>query len=246
MKNASFTSNTTSLSTARGNIFLDEFIPENNERAACVIMSHGFNSCAAELHDIAKILAQNGIYAVCYDFNGGGNKVRSTGKTTDMSVSSEQDDLKDLINFIKDRYQFDKIYLYGESQGGFVSAITAPDIADIAGLFLVYPAFVIPHDWLGKDEDTLPDEFEFMDVRLSKTYYYGVPRYDVFAKATNFSNPVKIWHGAADPIVDPAYSLKLVKNYEKCELKIISGLGHWFPPTLRSEIAIEIADSINS
>ncbi|WP_294484144.1 alpha/beta hydrolase [uncultured Ruminococcus sp.] len=246
MKTDKFKINTASLSTDQGDIVIDEFIPETEGRYPCVIMSHGFNSCAEELHDIARVLAENGIYALCYDFNGGGNKGRSTGKTTDMSVLTEQNDLMAVLEYVKSLPLTGEIYLYGESQGGFVSAITAPDIPDIAGLFLVYPAFVIPHDWLSRDESTMQGEFEFMGVKISKTYYDGIPRYDVFAKASEFKMPVKIWHGGADPVVDPEYSLKLVKTYEQCELKVISGLGHWFPPEQREVIAEEIVRSIKA
>lgn len=246
MKTDNFKINTTSLSTTQGDIVIDEFIPAAEGKYPCVIMSHGFNSCAEELHDVAEILAENGIYALCYDFNGGGNKGRSTGKTTDMSVMTEQNDLREVFAYVKSLPQTGDIYLYGESQGGFVSAITAPDIPDIAGLFLVYPAFVIPHDWLSKDESTMQGEFEFMDVKLSKTYYDGIPRYDVFAKAAEFKKSVKIWHGGADPVVDPEYSLRLVKTYEKCELKVISGFGHWFSPEQREVIAEEIVHSIKA
>jgi hypothetical protein len=244
MDKTNFVINTASLSTPRGDIVFDEFIPDTDGNLTCVVMSHGFNSCATELHDIAEILAANGIYAICYDFNGGGNKGRSTGKTTDMSVATEQEDLKAVIAYVKECSQINRIYLYGESQGGFVSALTAPEIADIAGLFLVYPAFVIPHDWLQKKISS--GEFEFMDVKISKTYYDGIPRYDVFAKAAEFRLPIKIWHGGADIVVDPKYSLELVKKCEKCELKVISGLGHWFPPEVRSVIAQEIVDSLRA
>ncbi|SEK20652.1 alpha/beta hydrolase [Ruminococcus albus] len=246
MKSTDFTMITTSLPTEQGNIIIDEFIPAIDGRYPCVIMSHGFNSCAEELHDIAEKLAENGIYALCYDFNGGGNKGRSTGKTTDMSVLTEQNDLRAVIGYVKSLPQTGDIYLYGESQGGFVSALTAPDIPDIAGLFLVYPAFVIPHDWLSRDESTIQGEFDFMGVKLTRAYYDGVPRYDVFAKAAEFKKSVKIWHGGADPVVDPEYSLKLVKCYENCELKVFSGHVHWFPPELRAVIADEILRSIKA
>lgn len=234
---------TSIIDTPRGNIHCTEYIPKNGGNSA-VILSHGFNSCADDLADVAKKLAECGIYAVCYDFNGGGVRCKSTGKTTDMSILTEQADLRDMISLVRSRPQIKKIYLYGESQGGFVSALTAPEFADIEGIFLVYPAFVIPNDWLNKQESELQGEFDFMGVKLTKTYFDGVPRYDVIAKAAEFTRPIRIWHGAADPVVDPEYSLKLVKACNKCELTVFSGLGHWFPPEYRERVADEIAAAI--
>ncbi len=238
-----YNTNTSSLESKHGKIVFTEYIPKT-EKAPCVIMSHGFNSCADELTDVAEKLAENGIYAICYDFNGGGTRCKSSGKTTDMSVLTEQDDLRDMVSYALAQSRTDGLYLYGESQGGFVSAITAPELESVKGLFLVYPAFVIPHDWLGKTEDEIAGEFEFMGVKLTRTYYDGVPRYDVTAKAAEFKKPIKIWHGGADPVVDPEYSLKLVKAAEKCELTVFSGLGHWFPPEIRKRVAAEIVERV--
>ncbi|MBP1535611.1 MAG: alpha/beta hydrolase [Ruminococcus sp.] len=239
-----FTTNEVSVARGKEKIVCTEFIPVTAGKHPAVIMSHGFNSCAAEVCDVAKTLAANGVYALCYDFCGGGNKGKSTGKTTEMSVLTEQDDLRAVIAYVQGREDADKLYLYGESQGGFVSALTAPEYSGLSGLFLVYPAFVIPHDWLGKKEEEISGEFDFMGVKLTRAYFDGVPRYDVVAKAAEFQNSVKIWHGGADPVVDPSYSLELVKTYKNCELTVFSGLGHWFPPELRQRVAAEMISAI--
>lgn len=239
-----FTANEITVTRGNEQIVCTEFIPQIGGRYPAVILSHGFNSCASEVDDVAKLLAEQGIYALCYDFCGGGNKGKSTGKTTEMSVLTEQEDLRQIIEYVSNREDTDSIYLYGESQGGFVSALTAPEYPELAGLFLVYPAFVIPHDWLSKDESELEGEFDFMGVMLSRAYYDGVPRYDVVEKAARFEKPVRIWHGSADPVVDPSYSLELVKNYKHCELKVFSGLGHWFPPEVRHMVAHDMIAAI--
>lgn len=245
MSQTGYYTENTAIESKHGRIVMTEYIPRKDGKYPAVILSHGFNSCAEELGDVAAVLAENGIYALCYDFNGGGMRCKSSGKTTDMSVLTEQEDLRSVIAYVKSRPDTEKICLYGESQGGFVSAITAPEYTDISGLFLVYPAFVIPRDWLCKEESELQGTFEFMGVPLTRKYYEGVPRYDVFAKAAGSKSPVRIWHGSADPVVDPEYSLRLVGSYEQAELTVFSGLGHWFPPEIRSRVAKEIVAAIN-
>ncbi|MCM1228136.1 MAG: lysophospholipase [Clostridium sp.] len=93
--------------------------------------------------DYAEELAQHDIAAYCFDFRGGGGN-RSDGNTTEMSVMTEVSDLETIIidavewDFVDDN----RIILFGESQGGIVSAITAARHNDeVAGLILAYPAF---------------------------------------------------------------------------------------------------------
>lgn len=244
MSQTNFNVNKTTVESKYGIISMTEFIPDISKTRPAVILSHGFNGCGDDLGDIAAQLAQNGICAVCYDFNGGGTRCKSSGSSTEMSVLTEQEDLRAVIAHVSSLPEIDRIYLYGESQGGFVSALTAPEYPEIAGLFLVYPAFVIPHDWLSRDENEMQGTFEFMGLPISRKYYDGVPRYDVFAKAVEFKNPVKLWHGSADDVVAPDYSLRLVKSYEKAELTVIGGFGHWFSPEIRSRIAGEMVAAI--
>ena len=57
-----------------------------------------------------------------------------------MSVSTEISDLEVVIDYIKNNVFPEKLFLYGESQGGFVSALTGAKRKDISGLVLLYPA----------------------------------------------------------------------------------------------------------
>ena len=56
-----------------------------------------------------------------------------------MSVETEQNDLRNVIDMISglDNADDSKLYLYGESQDGFVAALTGAEIPDrIAGMCL--------------------------------------------------------------------------------------------------------------
>lgn len=120
---------------------------EYKGKLPAVILSHGYNSSHRELLDMAECLAKSGFAAYCYDFCGGSAVSKSGGSSLDMSIETEISDLKAVIKTISetDHIDTDRIYLYGESQGGFVSALTAAQIPDkIAGEVLLYPAFCIP------------------------------------------------------------------------------------------------------
>ncbi len=136
--------------TIRGVVYL----PCNTDgKIPTVILSHGYNSSYRCLCDLAESLAKNGIAAYCYDFCGGSTKSISDGKTTEMSIATEQADLLCMLDFVRGQTTTDpdRVFLYGESQGGFVSALTAAENKEkIAGMALLYPAFCIPDNWLGK------------------------------------------------------------------------------------------------
>ena len=90
-----------------------------------------------------------------------------------MSVETEQNDLRNVIDMISglDNADDSKLYLYGESQGGFVAALTGAEIPDrIAGMCLVYPAFCIVDQWLSMEPAAMTEPFRFMgEMTLSRT-----------------------------------------------------------------------------
>lgn len=214
-------------------IFGTLYIP-NNGRAKhpVVILSHGFNGTGADMKDMAEEIARSGVLAYTFDYCGGSTRSQSSGKSVDMSIETEQDNLRNVIDMISglDNADGSKLYLYGESQGGFVAALTGAEIPDrIAGMFLVYPAFCIVDQWLSMDPATMTEPFRFMgEMTLSRTYYDGVPRYDIYKHISSFTNPVLIWHGDNDQVVDISYAHKVKEAFPDSDLTIIKGAGHGF------------------
>ncbi len=220
------------ISFDKNEIYGKLYVPKNGRDVhPAVILSHGFNSAGSDMEDVAMYLAENGIAAYTYDFRGGSTRSKSSGRSKDMSILTEQEDLREVIDTISslDFCDSDNIYLYGESQGGFVSALTGAEIPEkIAGMFLVYPAFCIPDDWLGKNPDELEGTFNFMGLDISRKFFDGVPRYDVFEHVKKFTNPVLIFHGDNDNVVNLSYSERLVKCFPNARLTVVKGAGHGF------------------
>ena len=121
--------------------------PENKQPA--VILCHGFmgNQSGEATH--ARFFAKQGYAAFTFDFNGGGVGSKSDGLFENMSVMTEVEDLKQVIQYVQSRPYVDRsrIILHGSSQGGFVSGITAAQLGDaIWKLILIFPALCIPDD----------------------------------------------------------------------------------------------------
>lgn len=214
-------------------IFGTLYTPDNGrEKHPAVILSHGYNCIGSDMQDIAAALAQNGVMAYTFDYCGGSQRSSSSGESVDMSIETEQDNLRHVIDMVSEMESADsgKIYIYGESQGGFVAALTGAEMPDrIAGMFLVYPAFCIVDQWLAMDPDDMTEPFSFMGgMMLSKTFYDGVPRYDVYEHIKAFTNPVLIYQGDKDQVVDVSYAERIDEAFPNSELTIVEGAGHGF------------------
>lgn len=214
-------------------IFGKLYIPDTKAKTyPTVILSHGFNSIGDDMADIALAFAENGFLAYTFDYCGGSTRSHSDGKTTDMSIISEQNDLKAVIDMISglDISDSKRIYLYGESQGGFVAALTAAEMPErIAAMILLYPAFCIPDQWLSKDPESMAKPFAFMgDMLLSKKFYDDVPRYDIYDRVSQYNSPVMIFHGDSDKVVDISYSERLINAFPDAMLEDIEDAGHGF------------------
>lgn len=196
-----------------------------------VIFSHGFRGNVKNTEDYAQSLAGMGIASYRFEFYGGSTESKSGGDMTEMSIFTEKSDLEAVIDMVKnlDFVDKDNIYLFGESQGGVVSAIVANDYEDeINGLILLYPAFVIPDDAreMFESVEDIPETINFMGVDLGKIYYEDLLDYDVYENIDKYKNDVLIFHGDMDAIVDISYAEKAVETYDSAELVVIEGAGH--------------------
>lgn len=217
--------------TICGKIFLPK--SKKKKKFPTVIYSHGFGGSYEYGVDYAKALAKKGYAVYCFDFCGGSPDSRSSGSTLHMSIFTEQKDLEAVIKSLKKKKYVDQknIFLFGTSQGGAVSAITAAKHRkEIRGLILFYPAFVLVDHAKAefKSVDEIPDKYYFMWMEVGKTYFKDLLDYDIYEDIKAYKKKVLIVHGDADDIVPLSYSRKAVKTYSSAELRVIKGAGHGF------------------
>ena len=231
-----------------GYIFENENEEKRNRTA--VILFHGYNSCQADLEWLAKILAQNGYLALTVDFRGGGNNVISMGKTTDMSLKTEVEDATEAVAFLKRTRegQYDRLFLYGESQGGLVSCLTAAMLGDkVNGLLLLYPALCIPDDM---SKVVIPEGavHHLMGMDISKKYIDELPQFDVYEMIKSFPGSMTVAHGDADKTVNISYSQRLYEQQKALgrdvSLHVIENEGHGFSPLAAARWAQIVLDKL--
>lgn len=197
-----------------------------------VICAHGFGASyrTTEIM-IGRALAMSGWNAYCFDFCGGSPKSKSSGTMKDMSVFTEKQDLLHVIDYMKTLPEVDTehLFLLGESQGGFVSAISAPERNDdIRAMVLYYPAFCIPDDARKRfpDKADIPDETRIMGKLIGGEYSRAVYDFDVYRAIGGYTGPVLILHGDSDQIVPVEYGKRAAETYKNAEFIPLPGEIH--------------------
>lgn len=224
-------------SCKRGKLIIRGHIWENScPGNHVVIISHGFLANENSCRKYAKLLADLGFLAVTYDFCGGGVVCKSGGRSQDMTVLTEKEDLLTVIESVERRYAPKSISFLGCSQGGLVSAMTAKELpGQIERLILFYPALCIPDDARkGRmlsyrfDPDNIPEILGRFPMKLGGDYARTVIDLDPYEMIGGFYGPVLYLHGTKDRVVDISYARKAVKLYQNCEYHEIEGGGHGF------------------
>lgn len=202
-----------------------------------VILSHGFLANERMCHRYAKLLADMGLLAVTFDFCGGGMNSRSDGKSKDMTVLTEKEDLLAVVKGVEESFSPKSISLLGCSQGGFVSGLLAAELGaqEIGKLIMFYPALCIPDDARkGKmmfykfDPDKIPEVLGRFPMEIGKGYAEAVISMDPYEEMKGYEGPVLLVHGTEDKIVDISYARKLRTIYPDIRYEEIKGGGHMF------------------
>lgn len=225
------------ISSAGHRLYGELLLPDDGRAThPTVICSHGFNGSYRYFRECAGMcLARSGYAVYCFDFYGGSRFGKSGGKTTEMNVFFEREQLDGVIEYIKNQpfCDRDNLFLWGESQGGFVTAITAArHTEDVRAVALFYPAFCLEDDVLKKyrSYDELPEIINNMGVTISRKYYEGLFGYDAYAEAGKYTGPVLIVHGDADRTVNVSYGYRARDAYGNARLEILPGEDHGFSP----------------
>lgn len=214
----------------------------SSKKQPAVILSHSSSLTHEAMSGYALAIAKMGYAAYCFDFCGGSDKSKSDGKTDEMTVFTEVEDLRAVVKTVKSQANVEpmQVYLLGSSQGGFVSALLADECPDdFAGMILFYPAFNIPEmvkmfsgfgDW--GDFGDFGNWGDFGDfggmMSMSEAYINSIKDFDVWSHIGKFSKPVCIIHGTADMIVPISNSEKAVGLYPSATLNKIEGANHGF------------------
>ena len=205
-----------------------------SQKYPVVIMSHGLGS-RAEMVERAKwpkAVTEKGFIAYAFDFCGGGMNSLSDGDFMEMSVLTEASDLNAVIDFVKSQAYADpdNLFLLGQSQGGFVSAITAASRPEeVKAMVLVYPALCLVddlHEFVPDLAEVTGDTVETAMGTLGAVYARDAYDIDVMNEIAKYTGDVMIIHGLNDKTVPYSYSLEAITTAYSAaasELVLITG-----------------------
>lgn len=221
------------------NIWGMAYIPNTKEeKKAMVVMAHGFNSSHQETQAYAECLAMRGIASYIFDFCGGGNQSKSEGKTTEMTIYTEKENVEDITRTVKswDFVDSSRMALLGCSQGGLVAAFTAAANPDLfKSLILVYPALLIPETaprMLAQFDSHEGKTMDVMGMQLGRIYYEKINGMNILDTIGAFKGKTFIVYGDKDGVVAGGTLEKAKNIYENCEVKVIPNGTHGFPDYL--------------
>jgi len=224
-----------------GKLFLPE---ETDAPLPLVILSHGLGSDHRIMEPYAESFAENGFAAFVFDYIGGSEESMSDGSMTGMSVLTEAEDLSCILESFRSdsRFSEDEIFLFGGSQGGFISAYAAgkhPD--EIAGLVLLYPAFNLQDICrkLVSDADEIPDSVVIGEHTVGSLYIRDMLTFDIYEVLRQYPGPVLLFHGTADPYVPLAYTQRAGQVLADARVVIIEGAEHGFDGEDRNRVERE-------
>ncbi|MCC8065170.1 MAG: alpha/beta hydrolase [Clostridiales bacterium] len=208
------------------------------QKLPIAIVSHGFMANYRTTEGYARWFADHGYAAFCFDFNGGGLMSKSDGDTTQMTIFTEEKDLKAVIAYAKSLPETDEssVTLMGCSQGGVVSGLAAADLQEqVERLVLFYPALCIPDDArAGKmmfaefDPANIPETFHCGPMKLGRDYAASVLKTDLIAELSRYAGKVLIVHGTDDKVVNYHYSEQAQEAYPNAVLQLIPQGQHGF------------------
>jgi dipeptidyl aminopeptidase/acylaminoacyl peptidase len=207
-----------------------------------VLILHGFTGQRMEPHRVfvllSRLLAQNGIASMRFDFRGSGE---SEGTFDEMTPSREVEDVVAAYHVLRSRPEVDasRLGLLGLSMGGLVAGLSvAQPGLEFRALTLWAPAHPrvwlgpLPHDtpaahvWaayqaragtpeapgLGFDAET--DRLDFSGNPVSQAFFEDLLRLEPFQTVTAHKGPALVVHGTADPTVPIAVGEHYARTLE--------------------------------
>lgn len=208
--------------------------PSADYRGPIAVLMHGFmaNKKFEPLKSIANELESRGIASLRFDFDGHGE---SEGRFRDMTVLTELDDARHVIDYVRQAGAYDSIALVGHSQGGVVAGMIAGELGDeIKALVQLAPAAVLKDDALqgvlmGKhyDPSNPPETLTVFFHRVGKGYFLAAQSLPIYEQSSLYKGPVLLIHGTKDRIVPHSYSEKYHQVYSNSILQLYEGENHF-------------------
>ena len=202
--------------------------PNQVKKSPAIIMSHGYLSNLHNFEYFATQFAMIGYNVFTFNFCCGSDEtdpeLMSDGTTTNLCIEGEISDLIAVYNYVstRDYVKSDEIILWGESQGAFVSGLSAARLQEkISKLVMIFPAVCIPdharRGTLGgasSDPKNPPELIYTERAMLSKVFVDDVKDMDAYSELAKYKGETLLIQGTCDSIVVPEYQYIVKKEFD--------------------------------
>ena len=208
--------------------------PEGEGKFPCVLLLHGFtgNACGYKnLYVIlARALAEAGIACVRFDFYGNGE---SDGEFEDCTFTGLYHDAEDVFAWMAAQPFADgeRLFLSGQSMGGYVAASCAPKLKP-RGLLLLCPGAGM---WFGAAQraDAVTqkgqDWFDMEGLKYAMAFNYDMASHPApFEEAKGYEGAALILRASDDKLVDERTCEGYRACYSEAKVVTVEGGGHNF------------------
>jgi len=208
-----------------------------------VALYHGFTGHRMEpgflFVGFSRLLAEQGIASVRFDFIGSGE---SDGRFEDMTLSSEIEEAHDVLDFLRTRRGVDRLrlFLLGLSMGGSIAGCVAgARPKDVRGLLLWAPAGEMSERIREREEQgrsrtpepgtAAQDPLDLGGLRLGVRFLEDAARVRILDSSLRYTGPVLIVHGTLDESVPPPVAQRFAERFSaRARLVWIEGADHTF------------------
>ena len=205
---------------------LTNFFDNMNE---IVIYCHGFGESKDRIIQHSKILNENNLGIISFDFPCHGEDTTDFKDITyDLVISY----IDEIIKYIKEQYSEIPISIIGSSFGGYMVLNYINDKKYLFDkVFLKYPAVNFYECTKRKlnIDDNYFDDNEFYELpsgyRLYNKFYFDSKEHDIMKKFNKYNNNIYIIHGNMDKTV-LLEDVKLFAEKNDIKLNIIDGASH--------------------
>lgn len=221
-----------------GSIYGELTVPAGKGQVPLVILSHGFGGNRLGQQDYARYFQQQGFATYNFDFCGGGFSSRSDGTMTQMSVLTEAADLEAILDRFANDARFGDIFLWGASQGGFVSTyVAAKHPALVRALAIEFPAYVLQDDAkkVQLPDGSFPETYQALGVTIGRIYGQDAVSFDIYEVMKAYPGDVLILHGDRDGLVPISYSQRALDAFPSSSLVVMKGQNHGFSGSSRTQ-----------
>lgn len=216
-------------------------MPDENSKGA-VILCHGITVEKNEggfYSKLAKLLAENGLMNLRFDFRGHGE---SSGKSWEMTIKGEIFDLEAAVNLLREK-GFKKVSLIGTSfGGGIITIYTGEKPSTISSITLLCPVLDYKRTFLNPETEWAQEWFA--PEAISNAMRTGKLDLDGFQLGSNLLKefrrlnpgeallklkvPALIVHGTEDSYVPYSVAEYYGKRYRNGKFLPVNGADHGF------------------